>query len=319
MTLDVATLGEAMLRLSTPTGHRLRTAASYDVHVGGSESNVAAALARCGRQVLWVSRLPDNELGHRVAEALAATGVDIDHVHWQLGGRLGTYFVELNGAPAAPHVVYDRAGSAASELAPDDIPWDRFERARLVHLTGISAALSPTCRAATLEAARRARAGSPLLAVDVNYRHKLWAADEAARTISQLIDGADLVLCSASDAELLFGIEGPPLDVARQLADRGGNQRVVVTAGTHGAVWIDGDLSGTVDGHPQATMVDRLGAGDALAAGVIDGVLRGSLADGVRLGVSMATIAIGTAGDMYPGTAAEALRLAAGPPSRVDR
>jgi len=317
--LDVATFGEAMLRLSVPIGERLGTAPAFGVHVGGSESNVAVALARLGHRVGWSSRLPDSALGRRVAETIRAAGVDVTGIRWVENSRLGTFFVELRGWPSVPHVIYDRVGSACCGLTADDLDWSVLTAARLVHLTGITPALSPSCRATALEAAERVRSSGAMLSVDVNYRAKLWRPDDAAATVRLLMRGADLVLCSSEDAKELFGFEGPTREVACRLAEFAECQRVVITTGASGAAWCDAGDTGSADGMLAALIVDRIGAGDAFAAGVIDGLLRGELADGVRMGIAMATITLGAHGDLYPGTRDEANHLVDGVARRVDR
>src|SRR5918998_6768101 len=121
---DVWTFGEAMLRLSPPGRARIEQADSLQVHVAGAESNVAVALARMGLRARWVSRLPDDGRGRRIARSLRAHGVDVDHVVWEpaaSGARVGVFFVEFGTPPRPTGVIYDRADSAASRLAPADI------------------------------------------------------------------------------------------------------------------------------------------------------------------------------------------------------
>ena len=141
----IATLGEALLRLSAPFGERLEDARSLDLHIGGSEANVAFALAQIGLASSWTSVLPRNPLGRKVASTLASGGVDLATVVWQDGGRLGTYFIELGSHPRRTDVVYDRIGSAMSLATPDLFDWDQICQARLLHLSGITTALSPGC------------------------------------------------------------------------------------------------------------------------------------------------------------------------------
>ena len=317
-TPDVYTFGETMLRLSVPVGQRLRSAPSYDAHAGGAESNVAIGLARIGRTVSWGSRLPDTELGRRIAASIAGAGVDVSSVSWSDGERLGTYFVELHSPPAGPSVIYDRADSAGAAIELDDLDLETAMSARLVHLTGITPALSPTCRTTALTVADRVRQQGGLLSVDVNYRARLWGTTEAATTIDELAGGADLVLCSAEDAADLFGEAGPADEVAARLAARWGADRVVVSAGAEGVAWVDRDRAGRVTA-PEVGIIDRIGAGDSLAAGVIDGVLDDDLERGVELGVAMAGITLSTHGDAFPGSRREALALTARNGRRVDR
>src|SRR2546421_12052253 len=112
-----------MLRLSVRPGDRIEDAPALEVHVAGSEANVAYAAARVGLRSAWVSALPDNPLGHRVATALMAGGVDTSLVRWVPNARLGLYFVELASAPRPISVTYDRAGSAMARASVDDFDW----------------------------------------------------------------------------------------------------------------------------------------------------------------------------------------------------
>ncbi len=133
MIYDVITLGETMLRLSPPEPLRIEQASHYEMHVGGSESNVAVGLARLGLRVAWLSRLTDNALGHTIENAIRAYGVDTSHIVWTNEDRVGLYFYEPGGAPRSGKVIYDRAGSAASRIQPTDLPAQLLapDRARL--------------------------------------------------------------------------------------------------------------------------------------------------------------------------------------------
>jgi len=318
MTVEVVTIGEVMLRLSVRSGDRLDSAPTFEVHMGGAEANVAAALAALGRSVAWVSVLPENSLGRRVAAALRSLDVDIESVRWVEGARLGTFFVELSDPPRPIRVLYDRSGSAASSMTAADLPWQRIDQSRLVHVSGITAALSQSCRTAVEELADRLRQSKVAFAVDVNYRAQLWSALEARRCLEEVASGADVVVCTAEDARDVFDIEGSPEHAAFTLADRLGAGRLVITDGAEGAWWREGTSSGHVPAIP-ATVVDRLGAGDAFTAGVIDGVLDGDLEAGVRRGVALGALALGTRGDQVRTSRAEVENLLRGEDRHIDR
>lgn len=315
---DVFTFGEAMIRLSTPPGYPLETAPAYDVHVGGAEANVAASLARLGRHVSWVSAVPDNPLGHRVLGALRAAGVDCSGVRTVTEGRLGTYFVDLQADPLPARVIYDRKGSAASTYTLDDVAWDLFDEADVVHLSGITPALSAACREVTSEMAARARDASSILTVDVNYRSKLWDRSEAAECLSRLVEGADLVVCTSEDARDLFGTSPEPGEATTDLSDRFDIARVVVTSGFDGAWWSEGGSVRHVAAIPVA-IVDRIGAGDAFMAGVLDGLIEGNLEEGVRRGTVLAALTLSTHGDHPMISRANMESLLDGSGRRVDR
>lgn len=318
MTTEVVTIGEAMLRLSVRPGDRLESAPSFEVHVAGAEANVAVALAALGRSVAWVSVLPDNSLGRRVAVALRSLDVDVASVRWMEGARLGTYFVEMSEPPRPIRVVYDRSGSAASHMTAADLPWQRIDKSRVVHVSGITPALSASCRTAVEELADRLRPTGVVLAVDVNHRAQLWSGRDARRCLESVAASAGVVVCTAEDARDVFDIEGSPDHVVSALADRLGAERVVITNGSEGAWWYERTSSGHVPGIP-ATIVDRLGAGDAFTAGVIDGVLDGDLEAGVRRGVVMGALALGTRGDQVRTSRNEVETLLRGEARHIDR
>ena len=294
--IDVFTLGEAMIRLSTPPGETLEKAKSFDVHVGGAEANVAASLARLGRKVSWVSALPVDSLGRRVLEELRAAGVDCSRVKADTTGRIGTYFVDLRHDPLTASVIYDRKGSAASLLGVDDVPWDLVDEAGIVHLSGITPALSPTCRELAVDIVARVADGASMITLDINYRSKLWTPDEAADVLSELARGADVVVCTVEDAHDLFGASAEAGAAIDDLAAAFDASRVIVTSGSDGAWWLEEGRRGHVPAIP-VEIVDRIGAGDAFMAGVLDGLIDGNLEAGVRRGTALAALALSTYGD----------------------
>lgn len=293
--MDVTTLGELMLRLSVPAGERLSDADRLDLHVGGAEANVAAGLAALGHRVFYATALPDTPLGHLAARRLRAAGVPNDGIAWKQSGRIGTYYVEFAAPPRAIQVVYDRADSCASAMTPDDLDFDRLLDTRLLHLTGITPALSPSCALLTQTTVERARAAGIPYSLDVNHRSRLWGERAAADMLAPLMHGAAVLFCKADDARL-FGIAGAPPAIARELRARFAADWVIVSAGEHGVYACDGQ-----DTHQPALptqIVDRLGAGDALAAGVLHGWLLGHMTRALAYGAVMAALALSQHGDM---------------------
>lgn len=314
----VLTFGEAMIRLSVPPGESLETAPAFDVHVAGSEANVAATLARMGRQVSWVSALPDSQLGRRVIGELRAAGVDCSDVALVPGARMGTYFVDLQADPLPARVIYDRSGSAVAGYRSDDFPWPRLDTTPIVHLSGITPALSPECRELSMELTRRARASGATLSVDINYRAKLWPPEEASVVLSELIAHTDLVVCTSEDARDLFEVSTPPTAMASALAERFGIERVVITSGADGAWWHHNGFDGHAPAIP-VSVVDRIGAGDAFMAGVLDGLMDDSLDQGVSRGTALAALALTTRGDRPIVSRDEMDQVLEGSVRRVDR
>ena len=308
--LDVTGFGEIMLRLSVPVGRRLETTHRLDVVPGGSEGNVVYALARLGRRTAWVSALPATALGRIIANALQGAGVDVGGVVWSATGRVGTYYVEFSAPPRPIQVIYDRADSCVSRLRPEQIDWAAFLDTRVIHISGITPALSPSCRAITEQAIAQARAAGVPVSFDVNYRQKLWNEAKAREVLEPLLQGSDLVLCSQADAKRLFECKGKTDEIVRQLVERTGARHVVVSCGDQGAMAWDGQEVIHESALP-VHIVDRLGAGDALAAGVLHGWLNGSIAQGLRYGVVMAALCLSQFGDMVDTTAEEVESLVA--------
>ena len=296
--LDVTALGEAMIRFSVRPGYRIEDAPRYDVHVAGAEANVAFALARMGVRSAWASVLPRNALAERIATALRSGGVDLSPLAWVDAGRVGTYFVELATPPRPTTVTYDRAGSTMALAGPDSLDWDAVCAARLLHVTGITFGVSPSALALSERAVAEARDRGRLVSLDVNYRGRLWGPDEAGATLRRMAGRIDLLLCKLDDARDLFGCTGGARDVAEQLRDAFRVERVAVTCGAAPALALDG---GDVIEVPSYTVqiVDRIGAGDAFAAGVLWGYLDGSLASGLERGVAMAALKMTVAGDLF--------------------
>jgi 2-dehydro-3-deoxygluconokinase len=304
---DVTTIGEMMLRYSPPPGDRLEAMHQLNVYPAGAESNVVSLLARLGRRTRWVSALPENPLGRLAASALRTAGVDLGGVVWG-SGRMGTYYIEFAPPPRGIQATYDRAGSCAAHLTPQQIDWDALLDTRLLHLTGITPALSVSCRSVVTEAIQRANAASVPVSFDVNYRQKLWTEAEAEATLLPLIQNVTLLFCGQADAKRLFGCSGSMQEIAQTLLERSHAQHVIVTFGEQGALLWDGS-EWHHEPARETQIVDRLGAGDALAAGVIHGWLYGNFSAGARYGVTCAALALSQLGDMVVTTPDELERL----------
>ena len=319
MTYDIVGIGEVMLRLWLPPGERLEDAPGLRLSVAGGEANVAIAAARMGAATAWLSALPDNALGRRAAREIAAHGVDVSRVRWVPGARMGTFFVELSVPPRPVTVIYDRVGSAASEMDESSIDWDVVETARAVHLTGVTPALSSSCRDLSAQIVRRASAAGALVSIDVNYRRMLWQPGECREVVGALAAAADLLIATGEDAGDVFGLRGSPEGVVESLAGLTRAGRAVLTVGSAGAHWWAAGDHGSYPGFPEAQIVDRIGAGDAFAAGTLLGLLDGDLAHGVALGVAMSALKLGIYGDPMTLTRDEVERLLHGRGREVSR
>jgi 2-dehydro-3-deoxygluconokinase len=325
---EVVTFGEAMVRLSPPHFRRLEQAHSLDVQVGGAELNTAVALARLGRSSAWVSRLTDNPLGRLVANRAREAGVSTDHVVWTPDDRVGLYFLEFGAAPRASSVVYDRKGAAIANVRPGMVPWaDVFRVAKWFHVTGITPALGPTAAEATREALQAARAAKVGTSIDLNYRVKLWTRDEANRCMTDLMPYCDVLVTTEEDAEKVLGVTGKDHeDAAVQLTRRFPFRAVAVTLRDNPLVWRNGWTAiACQEGRILKTrtyeveIVDRLGAGDSFAAGLIHGLLDGDLQKGLDWGVAASAIKHSIPGDFAWITRSEVEALLKGGGLRISR
>jgi 2-dehydro-3-deoxygluconokinase len=307
-TLDLITLGEAMLRLSVPPDALLAEAPHFNVHTAGAESNVAVAVSRMGYRTRWLSRLTDNALGRRIVHELSSYGVDCSQVVWTPEDRVGTYYLEFGAQPRPTRVIYDRAHSAASKMDASIFDSAQLSAARILHLTGITPALSDGCHNLIAAWIEHARQQNVTVIFDVNFRALLWSADVCASRLSPLIEKVDLLICGQSDAATVFRIKGEPEQVLRTLQQRFGAQRVAMTTGETGALGFETDTVHTAEGYP-VEIIDRIGAGDAFAAGVICGLLEGDFALGLRYGVAMSALQLTLTGDLFRLSRADVLRL----------
>lgn len=307
---SVLTLGEVLLRLSTSPKQRLRNLPAVATHPAGAEANVARNLARLGHTVSFQTRLPDHALGRGLADELRRSGVMLDRVRWQTGGRLGTFFVQLADAPRMTEVIYDRAGSCATQMEPADLEPAAFHDCQLLHLSGITPALSATCAATAAHAVELARAAGALVSFDVNHRALLWTAETAGRSLRPFLASADIVFCSRRDARNLWQLDAPGNALLRQLQDLTPARHILCSDGANGVRALLDRSTSVHEPAVPVTIVDRLGAGDALAAGFLHGVLRENARRGLRYGVLMAALALTEAGDCPTVDAMELERLA---------
>lgn len=284
--------GELLLRLTAPGRELLLQSGRLDVHVGGAEANVAVGLARLGHDTAMVSRVPGNALGDAAAGALRRYGVDTHGVATG-EGRMGLYFLSPGAGLRPSDIVYDREGSAFALAGPEAFDWDALlAGADLLHLSGITPALGPRSAEAAKAAARAARAKSVPISFDGNYRAQLWRRwdSDPAAILRELVGQADILFGNHRDISLLLGREfsGDGPERRREAAEAAfaafpglkliaSTARHVTDADTHRiAARLDGR-----DGFAQteevvvAGIVDRIGAGDAFAAGILHGMLSG--------------------------------------------
>ncbi|MFA4045075.1 MAG: hypothetical protein HZRFUVUK_001884 [Candidatus Fervidibacterota bacterium] len=268
-------LGEGLLRLSPPNHERIEQADSFEVQIGGAELNVAVALSRLGVDSAWISKLVNNPVGRLIVNRARQYGVDVSRVVWSETGRVGIYFLEVGATPRANLVIYDRANSAINTLTADELDWDFISRAKVMHMTGITPALSDGARKLVEDVVMRLRELDVLLSFDVNYRSKLWSPDEAMRTLIKILPHVDFLFVTYEDAKSVLRIDGTPEEIVKQLRREFASVVAVLTFTEGGAMLCaDGE---TVHYQPpyEISLVDRLGAGDAFVAGALSGWLDG--------------------------------------------
>jgi len=240
------------------------------LRMAGAESNLAIGLARLGVPVRWVSRLGNDALGDVIVDTLAREGVDVSGVIRDAGAPTGLFYKARHGGRTA--VGYLRAGSAASRLAPGDVPDDALDGVDLVHLTGITIGLADSVRALVVDLARRARERDITVIFDPNWRPALWPDVSAARVAcAEVLPYADWVLCGAEEGRLLFG--GTTADATIVAIRDGGARDAVVRIGAGGAVLLVDGAAITVPPERVVDVIDEVGAGDAFAAGFAYGLL----------------------------------------------
>jgi len=325
---DLIAFGEVMVRLAPPHFQRLEQTRTLDVEIGGAELNTAAGVVRLGRTAAWVSRLPDNPLGKLVANRVREAGVSDEFVQFAPDSRCGLYFLEFGASPRPSSILYDRKDSAIAKADRGMFEWATiFKGTRWFHVTGITAALSFGAAEVVDEAMHAAKEAGASVSVDLNYRAKLWTREHAAQVMELLLPQCDVLIASEADAEHLFGITGEDFtEVAEALVERFGVKVVVGTRREADLVWKNRFAAvGYSNGQThesawyEVEIVDRLGAGDAFAAGVIHGLLDGDLKKGLDYGAAMGALKHTIPGDLPWITKEEVEAVLAGQGLRIKR
>ena len=290
----VVTFGEVMLRLKSPGFERVFQSPLLEASFGGAEANVAVSLAQFGVSVSFASAIPANPLGDACLGELQRFGVDTSRVRRQ-GSRLGIYFLEAGANQRPSKVVYDRSGSAIATAKPGDFDWDAvLDGASWFHVTGVTPAISQSAAELAIEAARRAREKGITVSCDYNYRKNLWNYGKSARDVMrELVRHVHVGIANEEDCQKALGIEAD-VDVAsgnladekyRVLAARvleafPNLERQAITlrqshsANRNGWSAVLATRSGFIrsKSYDIDDIVDRVGAGDAFAAGLIYGL-----------------------------------------------
>lgn len=336
----VVTMGEIMLRLSTPGYSRFTQTDSFDVVYGGGEANVAVSLANYGFEPYFISKLPDNPIGDAALNSLRRFGVRTDYIA-RGGDRVGIYFLETGASMRPSKVVYDRANSAIAEATENDFDFDAiFENAEWFHFSGITPALSKEAAILTEQALIAAKKHHVTVSVDLNYRKKLWTEDEAKACMSKLMKYVDVCIGNEEDAEKVLGFKAGSdvtsgeleLDgyksIFKQMKETFDFKYVVSTLRESHSASDNGWSALIYDGqdyyhskHYDVRIVDRVGGGDSFAGGLIYGLLeKDNFKDAIEFAVAASALKHTIKGDYNMVSVDEVETLAAGDASgRVQR
>lgn len=344
MAKKVITMGEIMLRLSTPGNERFIQADEFDVNYGGGEANVAVSLANYGYDTEYVTAVPDNPIGECAVAALRKYNVGTNYIS-RSGERLGIYYLETGSAMRASNVVYDRAHSSISTAEASEFDFEKiFKDADWFHFTGITPAVSDKAAELTEIACKAAKAAGVTISCDLNFRKKLWTSEKAQKVMTNLMQYVDVCIGNEEDADKVLGFKAQSTDVTKgelnlegykdvfnQMVDRFGFKYVIsslrqsISASNNG--WSACIMDGTTrefyhsKTYSITPIVDRVGGGDSFAAGCICGLLDGKdMKASLEFGVAASALKHTIPGDFNFVTRAEVENLAGGDGSgRVQR
>lgn len=291
----VVTIGETMALMAGATPGPLQHSATMTLGMGGSESNVAIALCRLGVDVTWIGKVGADSLGDLVLREIRAEGVRVEAVRDPDAAT--AIMVKERRTPADTRVFYYRQGLAGSRLRVDEVDFDLVRSASLLHVTGISPALSPGMADVVDEAIRVAREAGVTVSFDLNFRGKLWSREKAGEAYRRILPHVDIVFGGDDEAAIALGANAAdPIALARGLIDLGAGH-AVVKLGALGAVAVSDEVEYEEAAVP-IVPVDTVGAGDAFVAGYLAEYLAGEpMAKRLETAVTVGAYACLTHGD----------------------
>ena len=340
----IVTMGEIMLRLSTPNNEKFIQADEFDVNYGGGEANVAVSCANYGHAAEFVTAVPDNEIGECAIAALRKYGVETKHIA-KCGERLGIYYLETGASMRPSKVVYDRAHSSISTATAKDFDFDAiFKGADWFHFTGITPAVSDAAAVLTEEALKAAKKHGVTVSVDLNFRKKLWSSEKAQKVMTGLMKYVDVCIGNEEDAELVLGFKPGKTNVTsgelelagyksifEQMIDKFGFKYAISSLRVSHSASDNGWSACIYSGKDKefyhsktyriSPIVDRVGGGDSFAGGVICGFLDGKdFKSALEFGVAASALKHTIPGDFNLVSRKEVEALAGGDGSgRVQR
>lgn len=329
----IVTMGEIMLRLSTPGQSRFIQTDTFDINYGGGEANVAVSCANYGHEAYFVSKLPCHEIGQAAVNALRRYGVRTDYVA-RGGNRVGIYYLETGASMRPSKVIYDRAGSSIAEACPEDFDFDAImEGADWFHWSGITPAISDASAECLSQACMAAKRYGVTVSCDLNFRKKLWTSEKAQSIMKPLMQYVDVCIGNEEDAELCLGFK-PEADVEAGSTDAEGYKGIFKgMMDTFGFKYVISTLresiSATHNGwkamiyngkefyqskrYDINPIIDRVGGGDSFSGGLIHGLLtKPNQGEALEFAVAASALKHTINGDFNLVTVAEVEALAGG-------
>lgn len=329
----VVTMGEIMLRLSPKGNSRFVQAEAFDIIPGGGEANVAVSCANFGHESVFVSKLPNHEIGQIAVNALRRYGVETKHIA-RGGDRVGLYYAETGASMRPSKVIYDRAHSAIAEATPADFDFDAiFEGADWFHWSGITPAISDASAECLRQALIAAKKHGVTVSCDLNFRKKLWTSEKAISVMRPLMQYVDVCIGNEEDAELCLGfkpeadVEGGKTDAAgyegifKAMKQQFGFKYVVSTLRESFSATYNGWKALIYDGkefyqskrYDINPIIDRVGGGDSFSGGLIHGLLtKPTQGEALEFAVAASALKHTIPGDFNHVSAAEVEALAGG-------
>jgi len=268
--MDVVTFGESMVLFGPDSSGPLRYVQNFNKSIAGAESNVAIALAKLGHEVGWFSKLGNDEFGRYIQATIRGEGVDVSRVIFDPLRSTGILFKE-RFMHSNPNVYYYRKDSAASTLKPEELDEEYIKSAKILHITGITPALSEDCKNALFKAIEIAKANNVLVSFDPNIRLKLWSCEEAIPVLLEIAKKSDIIFPGIDEGEMLLGLTNPE-EIAEKFMDMGCSI-VAVKLGKEGCYVTDKAEKLYINSYRLENPQDTVGAGDGFAAGFLSGML----------------------------------------------
>lgn len=293
---ELVTIGETMVVFDSVTNGPLRYSSSYTCHTGGAETNVAVGVVRQGHSAGWISSLGDDEFGRLVQRVYRGEGVDLSHVTFDKAHPTGIFFRQSAGNGEFKNFYY-RNNSAASVMTPETLDEEYIASAKILHVSGVTLAISPATRATAIRAMEIAKENNVLVCFDPNLRLKMWSLEEAKATINDLWQLTDIALPGIEEGELLFGESNP--DEIAETIQKYGVRTVVIKIGADGAIGYEDGKKVVSPGFKVKNVVDAFGAGDSFAAGIIASKLKNwSLEESLRYANAIGAMAVSAPGNI---------------------